>query len=189
MFTQQQDFAALGQANFDKALRLSSIVLAGAERMTNLQLELSRKLLADNAQAVKSLSEIKDPKALAEFQAAQAQPSIDQGLAAARSLYDACVETQNELVSFFEEQVAESNKTVMASLDKFGKNAPAGSDVAVNALKTLLSTTDAAIDNISKTTKKMGTELAEASVNAATSAAKNTGAAVGRAAKKAAPAA
>ena len=57
MFTTTQEFSALGQSQFDKAVRFSSIVLAGAERLAALQLELSRKLLADNAQAIKALSE------------------------------------------------------------------------------------------------------------------------------------
>ncbi|MGL6071886.1 phasin family protein [Craterilacuibacter sp.] len=180
MFTSAQDFAAFNQTNLDKVVRLSSIVLSGAERMASLQLELSRKLLADNAQAVKSLSELKDPKALAEFQSSQAQPAIDQSLSVARNLYDAAVQTQNELTAFFEDQVAESNQVVLVSLDKLTKNAPAGTDVAVNALKTMISTSSAAFDNVSKTAKKMGSDFAEASVEAAASTAKATSAAAER---------
>ncbi|XLM23085.1 phasin family protein, partial [Chromobacterium piscinae] len=47
MFTTTQELSALGQSQFDKAVRLSSIVLAGAERFASLQLDLSRKLLND----------------------------------------------------------------------------------------------------------------------------------------------
>lgn len=180
MFTNAQDFAAFGQANLDKAVRLSSIVLSGTERMASLQLELSRKLLSDNAQAVKALTEIKDPKAFAEYQSSQAQPAIDQSLNVARNLYDAAVQTQNELAAFFEDHVTESNQAVLTSLDKLSKNAPAGSDVAVNALKTLITTSSAAFDNVSKTAKKMGSDFAEASAEAAANTAKATSAAVSR---------
>lgn len=179
-----QEISAIGQAQFDKAVRLSSIVLTGAERLATLQLDLTRKLLADQAQTFKALSEIKDPKGLIEFQTSLAQPSIDQAFSVARNVYDAAVATQNELSAFIEEQVAENNKTLISSLDRLAKNAPAGSDIAVSALKTLVNQSSAAFDSVSKTAKKVGAEIAEASVQAATNSAKAASAAVARSTKK-----
>ncbi|GGY02887.1 phasin family protein [Paludibacterium paludis] len=183
MFTNTQDFSSLGQAQFDKAVRLSSIVLASAERFANLHLDLTRKVLADQAQTFKALGEIKDVKAFAEFQSGLAQPSIDQAFSAARNVYDAAVQTQNELAAFVEEQVAETNKALLNSIDRFSKNAPAGSDIAVSALKTLVNSSSAAFESVSKTAKKVGAEIAEASVEAATNSAKAASAAVSRAKK------
>jgi len=183
--TNLQEFTAIGQAQFDKAVRLSSILLASAERFANVQLELSRKVLADNAETLKSLVEVKDPKALGEWQASLVQPSIDQAFVAARNVYDASVVTQNELSTFVEEQVADLNKSVIGSLDRIAKSGPAGSEVAVNAVKTFINTTSAAFENVSKTAKKVSAELAEAGVEAATSSAKvATSAARTAAAKK-----
>jgi phasin family protein len=133
-----QEFSSLGQAQFDKAVRLSSIVLTSAERLATLQLDLARKLLADQAQAFKSVSEVKDPKALVELQSSLAQPTLDQAFAVARNVYDAAVATQNELSAFIEEQLADNNKTLISTLDRLAKNAPAGSDIAVSALKNLV---------------------------------------------------
>ncbi|QEL56093.1 phasin family protein [Chromobacterium paludis] len=180
MFTTTQEFSALGQSQFDKAVRLSSIFLAGAERMASLQLDLSRKLLNDNAEAFKALTEAKDVKALGEVQSSLAQPVLDQAFSAARHVYDAALVTQNELTSFVEEQIAENNKALQTSLERFSKNAPAGSDIAVSALKTLLNTSTAAFESVSKTAKKVGAEIAEAGVEAATNSAKAASAAVAR---------
>ncbi|MGE5639381.1 MAG: phasin family protein, partial [Clostridia bacterium] len=47
------------------------------------------------------------------------------------------------------------------------KNAPAGSDVAVAAVKSMLAAANSAYDNLTKVTKQ-ATEIAEANVNAAT---------------------
>jgi phasin family protein len=179
-----QEISAIGQAQFDQAVRLSSIVLTGAERLATLQLDLTRKLLADQAQSFKALSEIKDPKGLIEFQSNLAQPSIDQAFAVARNVYDAAVATQNELSAFIEEQVAENNKTLISNLDRLAKNAPAGSDIAVTALKTLVNQSSAAFESVSKTAKKVGAEIAEAGVQAATNSAKAASAAVARTTKK-----
>jgi len=175
-----QEFSALGQAQFDKAVRLSSIFLSSAERLATLQLDLTRKLLADQAQTFKSLADIKDPKAFAEFQSSLAQPSIDQAFSVARNVYDAAVETQTELTAFLEEQVAENNKALISNLDRYAKNAPAGSEIAVSAFKTLVNQSSAAFDSVSKTAKKVGAEIAEAGVQAATNSAKAASAAVAR---------
>jgi len=180
-----QDYSALGQAQFDKAVRLSSIVLTSAERLATLQMDLARKLLADQAQAFKTLSEVKDPKGLVEYQSTLAQPSIDQALTVARNVYDAAVATQNELSAFIEEQVVENNKSLISTLDRLAKNAPAGSDVAVSALKTLVNQSSAAFESVSSTAKKVGAEIAEASVQAATNSAKAASAAVARSKKAA----
>lgn len=184
MSTNIQELSAIGQAQFDKAVRLSSIVLAGAERFASLQLDLSRKLLADGAQNFKTLSEVKDPKGFVDVQAGLAQPSLDQAFSVARNAYDVAVATQNELTAFVEEQVAEANKTLLSTLDRLAKNAPAGSDIVVSAFKTFLNSSNAAFESVSKTAKKVGTEIAEASVEAATNSAKAATAAVAR--KKAA---
>jgi phasin family protein len=180
-----QDFTTLGQAQFDKAVRLSSIVLTSAERLATLQLDLARKLLADQAQAFKSLSEVKDPKALVELQSTLAQPTLDQAFSVARNVYDAAVATQNELSAFIEEQVAENNKTLISTLDRLAKNAPAGSDIAVSAFKNLVNQSNAAFESVSKTAKKVGAEIAEAGVQAATNSAKAASAAVSRSKKPA----
>jgi phasin family protein len=173
-----QEFSSLGQAQFDKAVRLSSIVLTSAERLATLQLDLARKLLADQAQAFKSVSEVKDPKALVELQSSLAQPTLDQAFAVARNVYDAAVATQNELSAFIEEQLADNNKTLISTLDRLAKNAPAGSDIAVSALKNLVNQSNAAFESVSKTAKKVGAEIAEAGVQAATNSAKAASAAV-----------
>lgn len=188
MFTTAQEFSAFGQSQFDKAVRFSGILLASAERLATLQLEMSRKLLAENAQTLKQLSAIKDPKALAEFQSSLTQPSLDKAFAAAREVYDVTLAAQTELTSFVEEQVAETNKNVLDAIDRLARNAPTGSDAAVQALKNIVTSSNAAFESAAKTAKKVGSEFAEASVEAAESSAKAASAAVSRT-RKATPSA
>jgi hypothetical protein len=58
-------------------------------------------------------------------------------------------------------------------LDKLAKNAPAGSDVAVAAVKSALAAANTAYDSVSKAARQ-ATELAEANFAAASNAAKET---------------
>ena len=55
----------------------------------------------------------------------------------------------------------------MNLLDRVSKNAPAGSDVAVAAIKSMLAASNSAYDNLTKVARQ-ATEIAEANVNAAT---------------------
>lgn len=183
MFNTSQEFSALGQAQVDKAVRLSSILLSGAERLMNLQLDIARRALSDQADTFRSLTQVREPKALAELQAGYAQPAIDRAFANARNFYDAAVATQNELTAFIEEQVADTNRQMLGMLDRVGKSAPVGSDAAVTALKTFVNSTNAALESVSRTAQKVGAELAEAGVEAATNSAKAATAAVPRSKK------
>lgn len=179
-----EQLAGLGQAQVEKAVRLSNIVLSSAERFTALNMELGKKILDRNVETVKALSEVRDPKAFAEVSASVTQPALEHSLDAARSLYDAAVLTQTEVQSFVEEQLLEFNKQLCANLDKIAKANPAG-EQAVNAIKNVLTSATAAYDSVAKTAKKVSSELAEAGVSAAASSAKVATQAVNQATKQA----
>ena len=90
-------------------------------------------------------------------------------MAYSRSLYEIAAQTQEEISKVVEAQFTETNKNVASVLDKAAKNAPAGSDVAVAAVKSAIAAANSAYDSISKAAKQVA-EIAEANVAAATSA-------------------
>jgi phasin family protein len=173
-----QEFSALGQAQLEKNTRLASIWLNGAQRMAALQFEFAFKQLNGHAQAFKSLTQLKDPKALFDFQASLAQPAIDQAYSAACNAYETAAATQQELTAFVEEQFAEGNKTFINSLDKLTKHAPAGSEIVVNAFKSAVNQSSTAFESASKVAKQAGEQIAQAGVQAVTQAAQAASAAV-----------
>ena len=69
----------------------------------------------------------------------------------------------------FEGQVAELNKGVATALDKAAKSAPAGSDVAVAAVKSAIAAANSAYDSMSKA-RQAGRRDRQANVAAATNA-------------------
>jgi len=172
-----KEFSELGKNQFEQALQLSSIVLSSAERLASLQLDLARKMLTDQAQNFKALSEIKDQKALVEFQAGLAQPAIDQAFGVARSVYDAAVQTQTDLAAFVEQQVAQNKQTSLSVLECISKNAPAGSETAIDTLRSLVAQSNSTFETAAKAAKKVGAEIAEAGEIAATKAVKAASAA------------
>ncbi|AMC34207.1 phasin family protein [Janthinobacterium sp. B9-8] len=165
-------FADLSQANLDKTLRLTNIALSSVERLVNLQIGITRDLMAEHAETTKALSSVKDVQGLVAFQRQLAQPSVEKSMSVARNVFDAASATQQELNSLIEEQVLEFNKNLLATLDKATENAPAGSGVAVNALRNVVETASNTYDAVSKTGQKIASELVSATVNAAEAGAK-----------------
>lgn len=187
--TTTQDFAVLGQAQLEKSIRFSNIALAGIERIVSLQLDVARDLLADNTQTVQALTQVKDVQGLIALQQQLAQPVVDKTLAVAKSVYEATSSTQAELGQFVEEQVVEFNRNLVATLDKAVKQAPAGSEIVVSAVKTAVATAASAYDTVTKTAKKVSSDFAEASVAAAETSAKAAAGVAKNAGRKPAPAA
>ncbi|QDQ28720.1 phasin family protein [Chitinimonas arctica] len=174
------DFAAFGQAQLEKSIRLSNIALSGVERLVALQLDVARDLFAENTATAKAFSEVKDVQGFLALQQQLSQPAIDKALAVAKGVYEATSTSQSEIGAFVEEQVVEFNKGLVSTLDKAVKQAPAGSEIIVSAVKTAVATAASAYDTVAKTAKKVTSDFAEAGVAAAETSAN---AAAGAAAK------
>jgi phasin family protein len=167
MFQAPEQLMALNKANLEAAVRIAGIALEGAERMLELQLKTAKSAFADGVQQAKAFTEIKDVQELAQLKNTLAQPSLEKATSYCKSVYDVATTTQSEISKLVEEQVSEFNKQVVTSLDKVVKSAPAGSEVAVAAVKSAITAVNSAYDNLSKSAKQF-TEMTQANVEAAT---------------------
>lgn len=185
-FAAPENFAAANKATIDSLLSLANTALASAERIAALNLNTARSVLEDSVSGTKALLGAKDVQEALSIQASLAQPNVEKAVAYSRSVYEIATQTQEELGKVFEGQFAEVNKSVVSALDKAAKNAPAGSDVAVAAVKSAIAAANSAYDSMTKAAKQVA-EIAEANVAAATSATvKAVGGAAASKAKKAA---
>jgi len=120
----------------------------------------------------RALAGAKDVQELISLQTSFAQPAIEKAVAYSKSVYEVATQSNAELSKLAEKRVAEWNENFVSLLDKAAKNAPAGSDVAVTAMKQMIAAANSAYDNMTKVAKQ-ATEIAEANVAAATETAKN----------------
>ncbi|MCK0506772.1 phasin family protein [Aromatoleum anaerobium] len=185
MFATPEQFAATNKANVETLLTLANNVFASAERFAALNLNTARSILEDSIANSKALLGAKDVQELVSLQAALAQPLVEKAVAYNRSVYEIASQGQEEVSKLVETQIAELNKNLSSALDKAAKSAPAGSDVAVAAVKSALAAANSAYDSVSKAAKQVA-EIAEANVAAATNATvKAVGASVKAGAQKA----
>jgi phasin family protein len=169
MYTTPEKLASANKANVETLLTLANTAFASAERLAALNLNTARTLLEESVSNAKSLLGAKDAQDLVGLQSSLGQPAVEKIAAYSRSVYEIATQTQEEISKVFEGQFAELNKNVASALDIAAKNAPAGSDVAVAAVKSAIAAANSAFDSMSKAAKQV-TEIAEANVAAATNA-------------------
>ncbi len=186
MFATPEQLAGANKANVEAMLTLANTAFASAERFAALNLNTARAVLEDSVNNAKALLGAKDLQEAISLQATLAQPSVEKAVSYSRSVYEISAQTQEEFSRLVEAQFAEVNKNVASSLDKAAKSAPAGSDVAVAAVKSAIAAANSAYDTMNKAAKQVA-EIAEANVAAATNATvKAVGAAATTKVKKAA---
>ena len=184
--TTPEQFAAANKAAVDSLLTLANTALASAERIAALNLNTARSIIEDGVANSKALMGVKDVQEALAIQTTIAQPAVEKAVAYSRSMYEIGAQTQEEVAKVFEAQYGEFQKSVAGLLDKVAKSAPAGSDVAVAAVKSAIAATNSAFDSMNKAAKQVA-EIAEANVAAATNATvKAVGATAGASKKKAA---
>src|SRR5216117_426808 len=161
------------KSGIEAILGLAHTQFAAFERLSALYFNAAKAAFEEGVGHAKALLNVKDPQEYLTLSAAATQPTMEKAIAYSRSVYEVAAQTNGELAKFVEAQAAEFNKNLVGLLDKISKNAPAGSDVAVAAVKSALAAANSAYDSFNKVAKQ-ATEIAEANFAAATSNAKET---------------
>lgn len=166
MTTTLQDFP---KSSFNFALFFAKTSFDGIERMALLNLAAARSVFETSLSNITALLGAKDVQAFVSLQKELASPSIEKGVEYSRNVIAIAAETKDKLAKEVETKVAETNAQVSGYVEKALASAPAGSEVAVAAVKTAIKSANDAMDGINKAAKQAA-EVAEASVTAATQA-------------------
>ena len=164
-----EKFAAAGKANVETMLVIANTAFASAERLAALNLNTARTLLEETVASTKAVLSMKNPQDLLAFQKSLAMPAIEKAVAYSKSVYEITSQTQEVFGALFEGKAAEMKVEFDATLEKVAKNAPAGSEVALRAVKSAIASANSTIETMQKSAKQ-AVEMAEANVSAATSA-------------------
>ena len=140
--------------------------IEGLEKLAALNVQAAKASIDESTDALKSMTDVKDAKQLAEMATVSVQPATDKVTAYYKHVYEIANETGSELAKLFEKQFAESNRQLYAAIDAMAKNAPAGSEGMVTLVKQAVSAANTAFDQVSKATKQ-AVEVAEANMAAA----------------------
>ena len=167
MYITPEQIAANNKASVETLIGLANTQLAALERLSALNFNVAKSAFEDSVNYTRTLFGAKDAQEFANLGATAAQPVLEKAIAYSRSVYDIAAQTQAEMSKLAEVQTNDFNKNLIGYLDKVSKNAPAGSDVAIAAVKSALAAANSAYDSISRVTKQ-ASELAETNFTAAT---------------------
>ena len=166
MYNPTEQFAEFNKVNVANATKLAALSIENAEKLFKLNLNAAKIALQQGVEGAQAAASVRDVQELMALRAKYAESGVQTALSYSRTLYDLASEAQAEYSSMAEELWANYTKGVAAFVDKASKSAPAGSDVAVNALKSTFAASTAAFDQFQKATKQV-VNLADASVRAA----------------------
>ena len=167
MYVTPEQIQAAQKATVEALLAVANAQFAAFEKLANINAGAVKSVFEDSMANTRALLGAKDVQEFVTLQNSFAQPAIEKAIAYSKSLYEVATEANSELTRVTERRVAEWNENFVSLLDKVSKNAPAGSDVAVAAVKSMLAAANSAYDNMNKVARQ-ATEIAEANVAAAT---------------------
>lgn len=166
MYVTPEQIAASNKANVDAVLTVAAAQFAAFEKLANLQAAAVKSAFEESLANTRALVGAKDVQEFVTLQQSFAQPAVEKAVAFSKSVYEVATETNGELSKLAESRISDWNQNFVSVLDKASKNAPAGSDVAVAAVKSMLAAANSAYDSMNKVAKQ-ATEIAEANVAAA----------------------
>lgn len=166
MYNTPEQFAEMNKANIEQATKLAAVALQNAEKLFQANVEAAKFVLAQGVESASAVAGIKDVQELVAVRTRYAETGVQGALGYSRNLYEIVSQTQAQYTALAEEAFAAYTKGLASWVDKAGANAPAGSDVAVNAFKSTVAATTAAFDQFQKATKQV-VSLADASMRAA----------------------
>jgi len=161
-----EQVAAVTKAQVEGATKFANFGLEMTEKFVAFQLAYAKAAFGDAVTSAKTFSEMKEPASLPDMKAS-VEPTVEKMTAYAKGLYELSAASQAQFSKLVEEQMTSVNSQMVSMLDSAAKNGPAGTELAVSALKSALAAANSAYDNISKATKQ-ATQLAEANLASAT---------------------
>lgn len=165
MLTPDQ-IAAAQKANLETLFGLMHKTLDGVNRLAELNLAAARDTLGDSAQQLEAALNARDAQALLALQTAMVQPLMERTTAYTRQLYELAAGSGQEASRAIEAQAAEVQRALQLLMESAMGHAPAGSEAAVAAMHSAMTTAAEALEAMRRSFLQAGA-LAEQNLRAA----------------------
>jgi len=166
MYVTPDQVLANSKANVDAFIGLASTQFATLEKLAALNFNATKGAFEDGVNHTRALLSARDPQEWINLNVGAVQPNVEKLVAYSRSVYELASESQAQATRFVEARAGEWNRTLIGLVDRLAKDAPAGSDVAVAAMKSAIAAANSAYDSFNKVAKQTA-EIAEANIAAA----------------------
>ncbi|MFM8461106.1 MAG: phasin family protein [Polynucleobacter victoriensis] len=161
-----EQIAAANKANLETLLNLTNKAFEGVEKLVELNMAVAKTAMNENVQNAKQALSVRDAQQLMAMQAGMVQPLAEKIMSYSRHLYNIANETQSTFTTVAESQLKKNNTNLNGLVEELSKNAPAGSDAAVQAIKQAMAAANNAYETTQKSIKQ-AVDLAQNNFNAA----------------------
>lgn len=168
-----EQIAAAQKANLETLSGLTNQALQSIEKLVELNMHIAKQSLGDSMSSAKKALEVKDIQQLLAHQAEAVQPMAEKIMAYSRHLYELAHETQANFTKSAEKEMQAGQKKINSLVEDWTKNAPAGSDAAVNAMKQAIASATNVFETSQKAVKH-AVEVAQTNLSNATSSVEKT---------------
>jgi phasin family protein len=164
-----EQMAAAQKANLETLSGLTNQALQSIEKLVELNMHIAKQSLGDSMSSAKKALEVKDIQQLLAHQAEAVQPMAEKIMAYSRHLYELAHDTQASFTKSAEKEFQAGQQKMNALVEDWTKNAPAGSDAAIHAMKQAI-TSAANVFETSQNAVKHAVEVAQTNLSNASSA-------------------
>lgn len=157
MFTTADQLSTATKASIDAQLSalndIASKAIHSVAELAELNIATAKATLEHASAAAQQILAAKDAQELVQLTSSQAQPSAEKALTYSRHLANLASKTQAELTKATEVRMSETSRQLTKLIDDLSKAAPAGSENAINLLKTSVANANAAYEQLMKASK------------------------------------
>ena len=171
MYNANEQFAELNKVGVANATRLAALSIESAEKLFKLNVTAAKAAFANGVESAQAVAGVKDVQELMSLRAKVAESQVQAAVGYGRTLYALASEAQGNYTALAEDAWNTYAKNVAAIVDKASKNAPAGSDAAINAFKSTFAASTAAFDQFQRATRQV-VSMADAGVRSAAASGK-----------------
>ena len=157
MFSIQDSLSAATRNNLESQFAmmasLTGKTFESVEKLYRLNLAAAKASMEESSEAVRKLLATREPREFIELSIAQVQPNIEKAVAYSRHVVNITSDTQAEFIQAAESRFDENKRNVTQLVDDLAKNAPVGSQSAVEVMRSVIETTSAGYEQFTRTAK------------------------------------
>jgi phasin family protein len=163
-----EQIEATRKAALDAFFGYANKTFEGVQKLVELNVQAAKSTIAESQEKMRSISV--QPGAAATQAGAGLQPSIEKAMSYNRHVFEIVTTTQADCAKIAESQYEGAIQRMQSLFDSAAKNAPAGSETMIAALKSMISASNAAYETVQKTAKQAA-DFTQSNVAAASNAA------------------
>lgn len=168
MFPSIDDLLKAQSEAFKTGNTVANAAFDGVKKLLELNVQAARAGMEESTAQLNALLAAKDVNTLntmlADLFAQYGKPDGSKAASYVKNVYDITQQTNAQVSALIEQQVASSQRQLLASVEALAKNAPAGSEPAVNLLKQGVVNANAAYEQVQAASKQL-LEMIDANVS------------------------